>query len=228
MSRVAELTEDERPREKMQAKGAASLSDAELLAVLVRTGRKGEPVLELTRNWLGEAGGLPGLAALDIGELRRRRGIGLSKATIVAAALELGRRLARAQAESRDLLDRPELAAEYLARRHAGERVELFGCLTLDSRHRLVREHVLHRGARTHADVEPAEVFRAAIADNAHGMIVWHTHPSGDPTPSDDDIALTRQLAAAGKTLGIRVLDHLVVAGGGHVSLRQRGLLPAG
>jgi DNA repair protein RadC len=210
----------------MLAKGAASLSDAELLAILLRTGPKGESILELTRRWLEETGGLPGLAALDLPELQRRRGIGPSKATIVAAALELGRRLAHAQAEKRDLLDRPELAAALLARRHAGERVEVFGCLTLDSRHRLVREHVLHRGARTHADVEPAEVFRVAIADNAHGVVVWHTHPSGDPTPSEDDLALTRQLAAAGKALGIRVLDHLVVAGGGHVSLRQRGLLP--
>jgi len=106
------------------------------------------------------------------------------------------------------------------------QRVEVFGCLCLDSRHRLLREHLLHRGARTHADVEPAEVFRAAIADNANAVILWHTHPSGDPTPSDDDIHLTRQLASAGKALHIGVLDHLVIARGGFVSLRQRGLLP--
>jgi len=210
----------------MLARGAASLSDAELLAILLRTGRKGESVLELARRWLAEAGGLAGLAALDLAELMRRKGVGSSKATIVAAALELARRLAREQATARPLLDRPELAAEMLARRHADERVEVFGCLSLDARHRLLREHVLHRGGRTHADVEPAEVFRAAIADNANAVIVWHTHPSGEPSPSDDDLALTRQLVAAGRTLNIKVLDHLVIAREGFVSLRQRGLLP--
>jgi len=224
--RVADLPADERPREKMLVKGAASLSDAELVAVLLRTGTKTEPVLELARRWLADAGGLAGLAALDLAELRRRPGVKVAKATVLAAALELGRRLARQQVEARSLLDRPELAAEFLARRYAGERVEVFGCLSLDGRHRLLREHVLHRGARTRADVEPAEVFRAAIADNANTVIVWHTHPSGDPAPSEDDVALTRQLAAAGQTLSIRVLDHLVIAREGFVSLRQRGLLP--
>ena len=226
--RVADLPEDDRPREKLLAKGAASLSDAELLAVLLRTGRKGEPVLEMARSWLADAGGLAGLAALDVEELRRRPGVKEAKATVVAAALELGRRLARQRVEARSLLDRPELAAEFLARRYADERVEVFGCLSLDGRHRLVREHLIHRGARTHAEVEPAEVFRVAIADNANALILWHTHPSGDPSPSEDDIALTRQLVAAGRALNIRVLDHLVIAREGFVSLRQRGMIPAG
>jgi DNA repair protein RadC len=224
--RVADLPADERPREKLLARGAASLSDAELLAVLLRTGRQGEPVLELARDWLAAAGGLAGLAALDVAELRRRAGVKLAKAAVVAAALELGRRLAREGLRTRPLLDRPDAAADLLIRCYAHERVELFGCLCLDSRHRLLREHVLHRGGRTHAEVEPGEVFRAAIADNANAVILWHTHPSGDPSPSDDDLNLTRQLASAGKALNIRVLDHLVIASGGFVSLRQRGLLP--
>jgi DNA repair protein RadC len=225
--KVADLPLDERPREKLLAKGAASLSDAELLAVLLRTGRRGEPVLDLARRWLADAGGLPGLAALDVAELGRRSGVKAAKATVVAAALELGRRLARLGLEARALLDRPEAAAEFLTRCYAHERVEVFGCLCLDSRHRLLREHLLHRGARTHAEVEPGELFRAAISDNANALILWHTHPSGDPTPSDDDVQLTRQLAHAGKALNIGILDHLVIASGGFVSLRQRGLLPA-
>ncbi len=224
--KVADLPVDDRPREKLLAKGAASLSDAELVAVLLRTGRRGEPVLEMARAWLADAGGLAGLAGLDVAELRRRPGVKVAKATVVAAALELGRRLARQGLEARSLLDRPEAAAEFLTRCYAEERVEVFGCLCLDSRHRLLREHLLHRGARTHAEVEPGEVFRAAIADNANALILWHTHPSGDPTPSDDDINLTRQLVAAGRALNIRILDHLVIASGGFVSLRQRGLLP--
>jgi DNA repair protein RadC len=107
-----------------------------------------------------------------------------------------------------------------------GEGVEIFGCITLDSRNRLVREHVLHRGLRDQAAVEPAAVFKAAIADDAHTVILWHTHPSGDPTPSPDDEELTRRLAEAGALLRIRVLDHVVVGQGGWVSLRERGIVP--
>jgi DNA repair protein RadC len=156
----------------------------------------------------------------------RRKGVGLAKGAVVAAALELGRRLARRRLVGQRLLDRPEAAADYLRRQYGHERVEVFGTLTLDVRHRLLRIHELHRGARSHADIEPAEVFNSAIVDNAHAVIVWHTHPSGDPTPSGDDEALTRRLADAGRLLGIAVLDHLVVASGGFTSLRQRGVLP--
>ena len=225
--KVAELPPDERPRERMLAKGAASLSDVELLAVLLRTGSKGEAVLDLARRMLAEAGGLAGLAGQDLAELTRCSGVKAGKATVVAAALEVGRRLARLRLEARLRLDRPEAAAEFLQLRYAYERVEVFGCLTLNGRHHLVGEHLLHRGTRTHADVEPSEVFRKAIADNARALILWHSHPSGDATPSEDDLALTRQLAQGGRLIGIQVLDHLVIAGGGWVSLRQRGLLPA-
>lgn len=225
MTRVAELLPDERPREKLLAKGAAALSDVELLAVLLRTGVRGEPVLDYARRWLDDAGGLVGLAALEAGELQSRSGIGAAKSAELAAALELGRRLAFSRLEARPLLDRPELVADYIVQRHGRERVELFGALCLDSRHRLQRELVLHRGARTHSPVEPSEVFRRAITENAHGIIVWHTHPSGDPSPSEDDLDLTLRLVQAGKLLSIAVLDHVVVAGGGFVSLRQRGLI---
>jgi DNA repair protein RadC len=226
--KVAELPIDDRPREKLLAKGAGALSDAELLAVLLRTGAQGAPVLELARQWLDDAGGLEGLATLDVFELRQRRGVKDAKATLLAAALELGRRLARREIEGRPLLDRPEAVAAFLAPSYASERVEVFGCVTLDSRNRLLRVRQLHRGARSHADVEPSEVFKAALADNAHSVILWHTHPSGDPSPSEDDLALTRRLAEAGKLLRIAVVDHLVIARGGFVSLRQRGVVAAG
>ncbi|MFH1177798.1 MAG: DNA repair protein RadC [Acidobacteriota bacterium] len=226
--RVSELPEDERPREKLLAKGAAALSEAELLAILLCTGTRDSPVLEFARDWLTEAGGLQGLMALDVYQLRQRPGIGDAKATALAAALELGRRLAHAQLGGRALFDRPELAAAYLRAAHAAAGVEVFGCLTLDGRNRLIRSHELHRGARGHADVEPAEVFRAAIADNAAGVILWHTHPSGDPAPSEDDVALTRRLVEAGRLMHVSVLDHLVIAREGFVSLRQRGVIAAG
>ena len=225
--RVSELSSAERPREKLLEKGPEALSDAELLAVLLRTGVSGTDVLEMAQRWLGEAGGLESLARADPRQIVKRKGVGLAKGTVVAAALELGRRLARRSLAGQQILDRPEAVADYLTLRYGHERVELFGVLTLDVRHRLLRVHELHRGARAHTDIEPSEVFNSAIVDNAHNVILWHTHPSGDPTPSGDDEALTRRLADAGRLLGIAVLDHLVVASGGFVSLRQRGVLPA-
>ncbi len=225
MGRVSETPQADRPREKLLERGPDALSDAELLAVLLRTGVAGTDVLEMAERWLAEAGGLEGLAAADRRSVLKRNGVGPAKGSVVAAALELGRRLARSGLVREPVLDRPEAVADYLARSFGAARVERFGTVTLDARNRLLRVHELHRGGRSHADVEPAEIFHNAILDNAHAVIVWHTHPSGDPSPSEDDVALTRRLADAGRLLNIAVLDHLVVARAGFVSLRQRGLL---
>ena len=223
--RVAELDRDERPRERLLEKGPEALSDAELLAVLLGTGTRDAGVLEFAERWLADAGGLEGLAAADRRLLLQRKGIGPAKGSVVAAALELGRRLARRTLGRRPVLDRPEAVADYLARAYGAARVEKFGAITLDARNRMIRVHELHAGGRTHADVEPAEVFHAAILDNANALILWHTHPSGDPSPSEDDAALTRRLAEAGRLLNVAVLDHIVVTREGFVSLRQRGLV---
>ncbi len=228
MTRVAELPSAEKPREKLLARGAGALSDAELVAVLLRTGRAGEGVLELAQRWLDDVGGLDRLAALDPEQLLRRAGVGPAKGVVLTAALELGRRLAHRDLAAQPVYDRPEAVAAWVQRAFGREGVEVFGCLTLDVRHRLLREHVLHRGLRDQSAVEPAAVFKAAIADNAHAVILWHTHPSGDPAPSADDGELTRRLADAGALLRIRVLDHVVVGRGGWVSLRERGMVPHG
>lgn len=222
--RIADLPRDQRPREKLIARGPSALCDAELVAILLGTGIQGVPVVELADHWLAETGGLDRLAALDLADVLKRKGVGPAKGCVLAAALELGRRLARRRLQSVALLDRPELVADWLGPAYTGERVEVFGCLTLNSRHHLVRCHELHRGGRAHADVEPSEVFHKAILDGCHALVLFHNHPSGDPTPSDDDIQLTRRLADAGRLLRIAVLDHLVIAGGSFVSLRQRGL----
>lgn len=222
--RIADLPREQRPREKLIGHGPAALSDGELVAILLGTGTRGMPVVELAERWLAEAGGLDRLAALELAEVLKHKGVGPAKGCVLAAALELGRRLARRRLQDVPLLDRPELVAEWLAPTYAGERIEVFGCLTLTSRHRLVRCHELHRGGRAHAEVEPSEVFYKAILDGCHALILWHNHPSGDPTPSEDDIQLTRRMADAGRLLRIAVLDHLVIAGGSFVSLRQRGL----
>jgi len=223
--RVSDLPRSERPREKLIAQGARSLSDAELLAVLLRTGTARRPVLDLARRWLEEAGGLDRLVAADLQTILAQPGVGPAKGAALAAALELGRRVAWRCLEGQPVLDRPEAVAEFLMRSYGLDRVEVFGVLTLDARNRLLRSHELHRGTRNRADVEPAEIFKCAIAENAHGVIAWHTHPSGDPSPSDDDLDLTRRLAEAGTLLNIALLDHLIIARGGHVSLRRRGVL---
>ncbi|HQT94980.1 MAG TPA: DNA repair protein RadC [Thermoanaerobaculaceae bacterium] len=225
--RVAELAREERPREKLLNRGPEALSDAELVALLLRTGTAGTDVLALAEKLLTDAGGLAGLAAADRRMILRAKGVGPAKGAVVAAALEVGRRLARLALQGQPLLDRPEAVAEYLARSYGSSRVERFGSITLDARNRLLQVHELHRGARSHADVEPSEVFNSAILDNAHALIVWHTHPSGDPAPSEDDVILTRRLADAGRLLNIAVLDHIVVGRSGFVSLRQRGVLAA-
>jgi DNA repair protein RadC len=221
--RVAELSPDQRPREKLLAHGAESLSDIELLAVLLRTGTRGVSVLEYARDWLDETGGLAGLATLRAAQLLRHDGVGPAKGAILAAALELGRRLARDRLEGRPVLDRPELVADYLAKCHAVSRLEVFGVVVLDVRHRILAVRELHRGSRTTSQVEPGEVFREALAFNANAVILWHTHPSGDPTPSQDDLDLTRRLVDGGKLLNVQVLDHIVIARSGWVSLRECG-----
>lgn len=224
--RVRELSKDERPREKLLAKGPEACSTAELLAVLLRTGTRHQGVLELAQQWLAETGGLSGLSRLSPEVILERKGVGKAKAATLLAALELSRRLAAEELKVGAVLDSPEAVYRLLAPAYLRERTEVFGMLTLDVRHRLIREHTLHRGVRDGASVEPAEVFHRAIVDNAHAVILWHTHPSGDPRPSHDDVALTRTLAEAGKLLRIAVVDHLVVAAGGFVSLRREGLLP--
>jgi DNA repair protein RadC len=225
MVRVSELSRSERPREKLLERGPEALSDAELLAVLLRTGTRGTSVLEMAATWLEEAGGLEHLSLSDPRLVMHRKGVGPAKGTVVAAAMELGRRIARRSLVGQAVLDRPESVADYLTRSYGTVRVEVFGSLTLDSRNRLLRVHELHRGARAHSDVEPSEVFNSAITDNAHSLILWHTHPSGDPSPSDDDVSLTRRLADVGRLLNIGVLDHVVVGRGSFVSLRQRGVV---
>jgi DNA repair protein RadC len=195
------------------------------VAILLRTGTKKQGVLELASSLLAQAGGLTGLLRLAPRDILDKKGIGKAKAATLLAALELSRRLVRDQLRTLPVLDSPEAVFELLAPACLAERVELFGVLTLDARHRLIGEHLLHRGVRNGAQVEPAEVFHKAIQDNAHAVILWHNHPSGDPTPSSDDLALTRTLVEAGKVLRIAVLDHLIVAAGGFVSLRRQGVI---
>lgn len=220
---IHELPAAERPRERLLGAGPGALSDGELVAVLLRTGVAGRSALGLATELLAERGGLPGL--LDAGPADLRRGgLGPAKTASLLAAVELARRLARREMAERAPMDRPAAVARYLEMRFARRGQEVVGAVFLDSRNRLLGEAELYRGTLSRALVEPREVLREALARAAAGMVFFHTHPSGDPTPSAEDLTFTRRLAEAGELIGVTLVDHLVLGHGGRwVSLRQRG-----
>ncbi|KAA0253924.1 MAG: JAB domain-containing protein [Acidobacteria bacterium] len=224
---MGELPERDRPRERLLSGGPRSLTDEELVAVLLGTGTPERPVLETARELL-RCGGLHGL-------LRRAEpaaamldsGIGPAKTARILAAVEIARRLLREDLRERDVVDGPEAAARYLLTSLASEAREVMGALLLDARNRLLEDHVVFRGTTTVTAVAPGPLFRAAVVAGASGLLVYHNHPSGDPSPSVEDHATTRRLVEAGRLLGIEVRDHLVVGRGSWVSFRQQGWLPA-
>ena len=218
---IREMEPSQRPRERLLASGATVLSNAELIAVLLRTGRRGHGVVDEAHRLLREAGGLTRVARMDLRELVRRPGLGPSKAATLMAALELGSRLARDQLQDGQRLQDPGAAGEFLVLHLARERGEVFGFLSLDGRHRLIRCNELTRGTRNQAPVDPAELFRIALLDDANGILAFHNHPSGDLQPSSDDLGLTRRLVEGGRVLGVPVHDHVIVAGGRWLSLRR-------
>lgn len=221
-TRIVDMEPDQRPRERLRNQGPESLSEAELLAVLLRTGRPGHSAVAEAHELLNQAGGLEGVARLSARELERRPGIGQAKAAAVCAALELGRRVAKTDVPKTQLLERPETAAEYLVARLRGCRREVFGFISLDARHRFINDHDLWEGTRNHVPVDPAEVFRTALLDDAAGVILFHNHPSGEKQASTDDLQLTRRLVRGGRAVGIEVLDHLIIAGPNWLSLRAQ------
>lgn len=216
---------DDGPRERLQRLGAEALRDAELLALLLRTGARGRPALALAEALLETRGGLEGLARASAGQLRAAGGMGPAKTATLLAALELGRRLAGRRLRVRDAVRGPEDVFRHLHARLRDATREEFRVLLLDGRHRLLGEESVSRGTLTASLVHPREVFRPALREAAASVILAHNHPSGDPTPSLEDREVTRRLGRAGRLLGIPVLDHVVVAEDGFVSLREEGVL---
>ncbi len=224
--RLADLPREERPREKLLLKGPAALSEEELVAVILGTGKAGRGVLELSRELLSD-GGLHALFRRGPADLLAHSlGVGAAKAARLAAVMEIAARIARDDLAGRDVISEPEAAAAFLMRLLAGESRELMGALLLDAKNRLLRNAVVFSGGAAHAAVAPSPLFRQAILAGATGVVLWHNHPSGDPEPSPDDVAATARFAAAGREIGIEVRDHLVVGRGRWVSFLRRGLLP--
>jgi DNA repair protein RadC len=223
--RLGGLAEKDRPREKLLAKGAAALSDEELVAVLLGTGKAGKPVLELSRE-LVDRYGLSGL--FRRGGLAREKGnlgVGPAKAARIAAAAEIAARVVREEIEKRSLIANPGAAADYLQASLATEQREVMGALLLDARNRLLQDARVFAGGVTSAAVSPGPLFKEAILAGAVALVLYHNHPSGDAEPSADDRATTTRFAEAGRAIGIEVRDHIVVGRGRWVSFRQRGWL---
>lgn len=219
------LSPDDRPREKLRQHGASALGDNELLAVVLGTGSGGRGVLDVANALLKATGGVHGLVRAGQSELARVSGIGPARAAQVAAAIELGRRtLARAPG-MRVPIRMPRDAAELLMPLYGGRATELFGILLLDSRHRVLKTSVVSEGTLNRTIVEPRDVFREALFGSAAAVVLFHTHPSGDPAPSADDDLLTRRLAAAGVLMGVEVVDHLVLGDVCYFSFKENGRL---
>jgi len=220
---IRELPEDERPRERLLSKGAQALSDAEVVAVLLRSGCAGRSAIDLARDLLSARGGIGGLLGLSAAGMRRR-GLGDAKAASILAALEMACRLSRAKLCDCMPLAEPTAVARYLALRFSRPDQEVVGALFLDLRSRLLGEREVFRGSLSRVAVEPRPILREALVRSAAGVVLFHTHPSGDASPSAEDLAFTKRFGEAGEIVGIRLVDHLVLGSANQlVSLRQRG-----
>ncbi|NLF01106.1 MAG: DNA repair protein RadC [Anaerolineales bacterium] len=218
------MPEDLRPRERLARVGEGALSTAELLAIVLQTGIGGENVLTMATRLLSRFGGLPGLARASRSELEAVKGLGPAKTAQLKAALELGRRMLAAAPEERLVVRSPRDVAQLLIAEMAHLAQEHFRALYLDTRNHVLGIETIYIGSLNASYIRVAEVFREAVKRNSAAVIVAHNHPSGDPSPSSEDVAVTRQLVAAGKLLDIEVLDHLVIGQQRFVSLRERGL----
>ncbi len=218
----------EGPRERLERLGAEALSDAELVALLLRTGARHGAAGALAERLLERHGGLRGLAAALPGEPAGVAGIGRAKRASLVAALELGRRVASRRLEAGDAVRSPADVHRHFHPRLRDAPHERFLVLLLDGRHRVRREVLTSLGTLTASLVHPREVFRPALREGAAALILVHNHPSGDPTPSAEDRQVTRRLVEAGELLGVPVLDHVVVAERGYVSLREAGVIEPG
>ncbi len=221
---IRDFPVDERPRERLAHAGEAALSTTELLAIILRTGVSGESVVAMATRLISRYGGLPGLARASFTELQAEKGLGPAKTAQLKAALELGRRMLLAAPEDQFIVRSPTDAAQFLMAEMSHLEQEHFRVLYLNTRNRLLGSETVYVGNLNASHIRVSEVFREAVKRNCASLIVAHNHPSGDPTPSPEDVEVTRLLVAAGKLLDIEVLDHLIIGQQRFVSLRERGL----
>ena len=211
------------PREKLLEQGSASLSDAELLAIFLRTGVSGKSAVDLARHLLAEFGSLRALLEADLGSFCRQLGLGPAKFSQLQAVLEMGRRHLAERLRRDSALESPQAVRDYLKSLLRHEHHEVFGCLFMDSKHRMLAFEVLFRGSIDSASVYPRQVVKRALAHNAAAVIFCHNHPSGVPEPSEADRTLTQRLTEALDLIEVRVLDHFIVGEGEPLSMVEYG-----
>jgi len=227
--KIREMPQDERPREKLAARGASALSDAELIAILLRTGVTGQNVVDLARELLRKFGSLRELSRCSPVELSKIRGIKRDKALQLVAAFQLGQRLADETLAKRKI-DSPELVNELVGRDMRMLRTEAMRVILLDTRYHLIRVEEVSTGSVNESIAHPREIFRPAVVASAYAVIVVHNHPSGDPSPSQADHNLTRRLAEAAELMQIKLLDHIIIGAtdanrSGYFSFKEAGVL---
>jgi DNA repair protein RadC len=222
---LRDVPHDERPRERMLQFGAQALSNAELLAILLRTGTFAESAVYLAQKVLIEAGSLRNLVDMSMDQLMTIKGIGPAKALQIQASIELGRRLARTSMADTITIRSPQDVSTYLMEDLRYLQKEHFVCLFLNTKNHVIGQETLSMGSLNASIVHPREVFRAAIKRSSASIICVHNHPSGDPTPSPEDIQMTARLVEAGQIIGIEVLDHIILGDQNFVSLKEKGFM---
>lgn len=224
---MKDLAPHDRPREKLERLGAGALGDNELLALVLGSGSRYQGVLALANRVFAACGGLHGVTRASVLDLRKVEGVGKARASQILAAVELGRRSLLRGISDRPRLSTPQQLAAYLLPQYGGSPVEQFGIVMLDTRHRVLRLKVISVGSLDSTVVHPREVFREAAAASAAAIVLFHNHPSGDPTPSPDDLLLTTRMIQAGDVMGIDVVDHVILADQRYFSLLEAGRLRA-
>ncbi|ANS75503.1 hypothetical protein AWM70_13605 [Paenibacillus yonginensis] len=222
---LRDIPHEERPRERLMRYGAGALSHAELLAILLGTGTRRESAIHVAQRLLAKAGEIRGLVDLSLDEIMEIKGIGEAKAIQLLAAIEIGRRLARATRTEALIIRSPKDAADIVMDELRYLNKEHFICLFLNTKNHLIGQETLSMGSLNASIVHPREVFRAAMKCSSASIVCAHNHPSGDPSPSPEDIQITKRLCEAGAIIGIDVLDHLIIGDGRFVSLKEQGLM---
>lgn len=222
--KIADIPREERPREKLLNYGASSLSNAELLAIVLRTGNKSEDVMSLSQNIINKLGGLTGLFKATPNELMKINGVKEAKATQILAVCELYRRY-RALNISRYKISKPEDIAELVIDDLSNFMQEVLILITLDSKNKVISKKEIFKGSLNSSLVHPREIFKEAVKDSAASIIICHNHPSGDLTPSKEDINVTLRIRECGKLMGIELLDHIIVGSFKYISLKEKAIL---
>ncbi|MZQ85905.1 DNA repair protein RadC [Paenibacillus sp. 5J-6] len=222
---LREVPTEERPRERMLQYGAGALSHAELLAIILRTGTVSESAVRLASRILSESGGLRSLVDMSKDQLTQIKGIGDAKALQILAGIELGRRIAKSTFSERITIRSPKDIANLMSEELRYLQKEHFVCLFLNTKNHVLAQETLSMGSLNASIVHPREVFRAAIKRSSASIVCVHNHPSGDPTPSPEDIQLTHRLVEAGTIIGIEVLDHVIIGDQRFISLKEEGFM---